>query len=393
MAPGVSILRPLKGVDCNLRENLASSFRQDYPNFEIIFSVASPEDPAIQVVHELKKQFPKVDATLIIGETKMGVNPKVNNLIQSFNEAKYDIIWILDSNISVEPDCLGRSVDCLCQPRVGLVHHVPIGVRPHGFGPLLERAFLNSAHAKMYLAINKASISSCVVGKSNMFRRSSLAHVGGLTFFGKFMSEDNIIGQTIWNQNLRHVISADVAYQPLGEGSLSEYFKRRARWTRIRKYTVVGATMVEPFTESIVNGLLAAYGFHKFFGVPAFGFMILHLILWYIGDVSLVSILDPSSVQDIGRFTTAWLVREITALPVYLYACAGSTVEWRGSLFILKNDGTVEQAPSHLDTKVIKQSSQGDQVREPGGPSGWGNSGQVLNRVIGGKGHVHGKSD
>jgi cellulose synthase/poly-beta-1,6-N-acetylglucosamine synthase-like glycosyltransferase len=65
--PGVSIIRPLRGVDCNMYENLASSFRQDYPRFEIIFSVAQPHDPAVAVVRDLMKKFPEVDARLIIG--------------------------------------------------------------------------------------------------------------------------------------------------------------------------------------------------------------------------------------------------------------------------------------------------------------------------------------
>jgi len=66
-APGVTIIRPLKGVDCNLYENLVSSFLQDYPNFEIIFSVANENDPAIKVAKNLMKRYPKVDAKLIIG--------------------------------------------------------------------------------------------------------------------------------------------------------------------------------------------------------------------------------------------------------------------------------------------------------------------------------------
>lgn len=66
-APGVSIIRPLRGIDCNMYENLASSFRQDYPRFEIIFSVAQPQDPAIAVVRDLMKKYPEVDARLIIG--------------------------------------------------------------------------------------------------------------------------------------------------------------------------------------------------------------------------------------------------------------------------------------------------------------------------------------
>jgi len=66
--PGVTIIRPLRGIDCNMYENLASSLRQDYPLFEVVFSVAQANDPAIAVVRDLMKKFPNVDARLIIGK-------------------------------------------------------------------------------------------------------------------------------------------------------------------------------------------------------------------------------------------------------------------------------------------------------------------------------------
>lgn len=67
-AEGVSIIRPLKGADLELEANLRSSFIQNYPKFEIIFSVASPKDPAIKIVNELIKEFHHVDSRLIIGK-------------------------------------------------------------------------------------------------------------------------------------------------------------------------------------------------------------------------------------------------------------------------------------------------------------------------------------
>ncbi|KAJ3210301.1 hypothetical protein HDU67_005420 [Dinochytrium kinnereticum] len=347
-APGVTILRPLKGVDINLKENLASSFRLDYPKFEIIFSVASEKDPAIEAVRELKEEFPNVDATMIIGDVNVGVNPKINNLIRSYAASKYEIVWILDSNCTVHKDTLGRSVDQLMLPRVGLVHHIPTGVRPEGYGSVVEGAFLNTAHAKMYITINKVAVASCIVGKSNLFWKASLNPVGGLSKFGRFMSEDNIIGNTIWNQRLRHLMTADVACQPLGKLSLQDYFMRRARWTRIRKYTVVGATLFEPFSESIVNALLAAHGMQFYFGISAVTYFLIHMTFWFLIDVTIATILAPDTTSNLLQFFVAWFVREITALPVYLYACAGSTVEWRGTLYRLKNDGTVEQAPDSM---------------------------------------------
>lgn len=65
--PGVSILRPLKGLDPQLEECLDSAFRQNYPQFEILLSVADDRDPAADVAKALIARYPNVTAKLIIG--------------------------------------------------------------------------------------------------------------------------------------------------------------------------------------------------------------------------------------------------------------------------------------------------------------------------------------
>jgi ceramide glucosyltransferase len=66
--PGVSILRPLKGLDANLFENLESTFTQEYPNYEILLSVADEHDQALSVVRDLFAKYPNVNAKVIIGK-------------------------------------------------------------------------------------------------------------------------------------------------------------------------------------------------------------------------------------------------------------------------------------------------------------------------------------
>ncbi|KAF9981295.1 hypothetical protein BGZ65_004107 [Modicella reniformis] len=336
-APGVSIIRPLRGVDCNMYENLTSSFQQDYPRFEIIFSVAQPNDPAIAVVRDLMKKFPEVDARIIIGEKNVGINPKINNMIQSYETAKYDIVWVCDSNVYVDSGCMGRSVDKMMEPGVGLVHHLPFGVRPQTLGSELELMFMDTVHAKMYLFINWTGLASCVVGKSNLYRRSDLDKVGGLAAFGKYMAEDNL---------------------SLGSMTPSDYFLRRARWTRIRKYTVTAATIVEPFIEMIGCGLVASYGFNLLWNIHALNFLAFHVVMWFLTDLTLFQALSGEKMDNLRGFLMAWCLRELVALPMYTYAVAGSTVDWRDQSFFLLRDGTVKPVSSAPVVSKASKSSR-----------------------------------
>ncbi|KAF9199025.1 hypothetical protein BGZ49_010913 [Haplosporangium sp. Z 27] len=331
-------------------ENLASSFRQDYPRFELIFSVAHSNDPAIAVVRDLIKKYPHVDTRLIIGEKIVGINPKINNMIQAYETAKYDIVWVCDSNVYVDPGCMGRSVDKLMKPKVGLVHHLPFGVRPQTLGSELELMFLNTVHAKMYLFINWTGLASCVVGKSSLYRRSDLDKVGGLAKFGKYMAEDNLIATEIFNMGYKHEMTSDLAYQSLGSMTSSDYFLRRARWTRIRKYTVTGATLVEPFIEMIGCGLVASYGFNLLCQTHFLNFLAFHIVMWFLVDLSMYQALHGEKVHNLRGFLMAWSMRELAALPLYLYAVVGSTVDWRDQTFLLKRDGTVK--PLGLSTTL-----------------------------------------
>ncbi|CAJ0647797.1 3034_t:CDS:2 [Entrophospora sp. SA101] len=354
-APGVSIIRPLKGIDCNLYDNLLSTFLQDYSNFEILFSVATENDPSIEVVRKLMNNFPQVNAKLIIGD--VGVNPKINNMIRSYESVQHDIIWILDSNVYVDPGCLGRSVEQLCQPNVGLVHHLPFAVRPDTFGSELEMMFMDTVHAKMYLAINALGPDSCIVGKSNLYRKKDIENVGGLAHFGRYMAEDNLLAREIWRKGYKHVMTSDLAYQPLGSMSSTDYFLRRSRWIRIRKYTVTSATIVEPFTESIVCGLCSSYGFNLLWNIHPVNFLVFHLLMWFMIDLKLFQSLRRRKLESLRGFILAWTIREVTALPLYFYSVIGNTVGWRDGTYILMRDSTVMKSVASTTNHHILQNA------------------------------------
>lgn len=296
-----------------------------------------------------------------------GPNPKVCNLLPGYDVSKYNILWIVDSNVILtDKDMLGRSVDALQQPTIGLVHHAPVASHPQTFGSRVEMMFLNTAHSKMYLTINYLAIASCINGKSNMFRRTDLekAAAGGLSHFARYLSEDNVMGESLWKMGLRHATTADFAMQYLDSSlSLMEYFRRRIRWIRIRKYVVTAATLIEPFTECLACGVLGLYGFSYWLNwnrTLQIVFMTSHLVGWILSDVVIAYTIDSSMLKSSRRggclevtlYILAWIVRECMALPIWCTAMAGYVVEWRGKPFRLNSDGT---ASAIVDCRIYSK--------------------------------------
>ena len=51
--PFATVFAPCRGLDQNLRENLAALFKQDYPEYEVVFIVDDENDAAVPVIREL----------------------------------------------------------------------------------------------------------------------------------------------------------------------------------------------------------------------------------------------------------------------------------------------------------------------------------------------------
>ncbi|KAG1730331.1 hypothetical protein EDB19DRAFT_2042045 [Suillus lakei] len=332
--------------------------RKNIPNYEIILSVADEEDQALPVARDVISKYPNVAARIIIGEEVVGVNPKVNNLIRSYREATHDILWVIDSGVSVAPGTLARSVDLL-EPststnlpkrRVALVHHVPFASSPEGFlGSIVEEAFLNTNHAKMYLAIN-----TCIHRILRGWEIKPLSTENaidqdcprGLAVFGKFLAEDNMIASALWHElDIRHDLSCDVAHNAIGKMSLSDYVWRRVLWIRVRKHMVLAATIMEPLTESLVASSIAAACLRYLFGIPVWFFLVIHNAAWLWVDLDVYESLAgrPLAADRRWRFIGAWCLRELLAFPIWFLAMLGNEVIWRGKRYEVLRAGEVKR--------------------------------------------------
>lgn len=126
--PGVSIVRPLCGVDNFCEEALESSFNLNYPSYELIFCVAEAGDPVLSPIRRLIARYPGRDARLIIGDEKVCFNPKLNNCVRGWDVARHDWIILADSNVLMPKDYIQRLL-LSWRRRTGLVCSMPLGSR------------------------------------------------------------------------------------------------------------------------------------------------------------------------------------------------------------------------------------------------------------------------
>ncbi|MGZ3773519.1 MAG: ceramide glucosyltransferase [Pseudobdellovibrionaceae bacterium] len=335
----VSVLKPIKGVDGYLEKNLESFFKIKYPSFEIIFCIAEKEDPAIHLVRRLQKKYPRVDTKLIIGDEKIGCNPKVNNLVKAYSQAKYDWLLISDSNVFVPTDYINRLVAHV-ESDTGIVTAVVAGRDFKSIGGELEAMYLNSFYAR-WMLVATALHEPVVVGKSMLFKRSVANRFGGIKSLARYLAEDYQAGRAMKQLGYKVVISRDPICQPIGDHSLKDFWRRHIRWGRIRKSQALTAFLIEPVMTPFISAFLVAVGLTRGFHFSFVAIFFLHVLIWAASDLLLYERLSTEYLKI--RTIKIWCLRELLHLPLWLQTLCGSRVYWRGQYLKVKMGGILEQ--------------------------------------------------
>src|ERR1700689_3660412 len=196
--PPISTLKPVKGTDPEIYESFRSHCLQDYPQYEIIFGVIDPNDPAIESVKKLQQEFPDRRIHLLVCPKILGANVKVSNLAQMLAEARYDYLIVNDSDIRVEPDYLRRVIAPLADLRVGMVTCLYRGVAAATLGSRLESLGISTDFCAGVLAAFRLEGGIRFgLGSTLAFRRVDLKKIGGFESISNHLADDYELGARI----------------------------------------------------------------------------------------------------------------------------------------------------------------------------------------------------
>jgi ceramide glucosyltransferase len=233
--PGMTVLKPLKGLDVDLYRNLSTFCEQDYPEFQVLFGVADADDPAVRVVRRLQATYPGIDIGLVIDSHVYGTNAKVSNLHNMYRTAKHDVIVIADSDIRVGRDYLRRLAAELHDPGVGLVTCLYRALSTGGLPSLVEALFINTDFVPLVMVALVVERPRYTFGATIALRRSTLDAIGGFLPLANYLADDYHLGYRVVERGFRLVISDLVVETVLATGGWRRLLDHQLRWARTNR--------------------------------------------------------------------------------------------------------------------------------------------------------------
>ncbi|MCA9621908.1 MAG: glycosyltransferase [Myxococcales bacterium] len=316
--PAISVLKPLKGADPGLYENLVAFVEQDYPGFEIVLAIADAMDDAVAVARQVQRDYPDAPLRIVTGAPDLGFNRKVSNLAHAARHARHDALLVSDADVRPPRDYLRAMGRCLASG-ADLVHNV---IAPGGEQSL--GAALDNAQVAGFIA---ASVGTgavfgqpLVIGKSMLFHRATLERLGGFHAYKDVLAEDYLIGRAFVEAGLTVELCAMPAFVHNPDRSLRAFFARHMRWLQMRRMVSPFVFACEPLLHP--SPWLALLAFER----P-----------WVAGlGLSLQLLVEGLMIRHARGSAPRWWqlaalpLKDLGLLAAWVMAMVRTTVEWRG---------------------------------------------------------------
>lgn len=341
-APGVSILKSLKGNEPGMIEAFRTHCRQTYAGeYELLFGVSSLDDPAASTVKQLQQEFPSRSIQLVECPFRLGTNGKVSTLAQLEAYARYDFLLINDSDITVSPRYLERVMalfapekDRKTRNQVGLVTALYRGRAQASLASRLEAlGIATDFQAGVLLSRMIEGGLSYGLGSTLAIRREALKEIGGLLPLVDHLADDYELGARVARAGFRVALSAEVVETSIPTHSWSSFIDHQLRWARTvrdaSRWGYRGLIFTHGLGWAMLNVVVS--------GLSPMSFWLLGLSFFL--RLSLAMVVGAQVLGDHQVLPGLWLLpfRDLVAMGVWIAGFAGNTVVWRGVRFVLKD--------------------------------------------------------
>ncbi|HEY3309193.1 MAG TPA: bacteriohopanetetrol glucosamine biosynthesis glycosyltransferase HpnI [Desulfuromonadaceae bacterium] len=339
-APAVTILKPVKGMDEDSYANFASFCKQDFPGaIQLLFAVASIDDPVIPVIRQLIDEFPEHDISLSINPAIHGPNYKVSNLINAFPQVRHEIIIVCDSDIRVSPDYLSSVTSHFSDAKIGLVTSLYRTSTVHGIATAVEASGFTAEMIPNVMTALQLEGLSFALGASMAVRRSALASIGGFEALVDYLADDYQLGNKVHRAGWQIALDRCFVESMMKAEGLPAVLSRQLRWARTMRVSRPGGYLASGITLPFPAALAAA------FIAPSTPGALAAIGCLYGVRLIVTTIFSRRLVRDMLLPHWLWLIplRDMLAFSAWALAFLGNGVEWRGNRFRLKPGGTLEE--------------------------------------------------
>ena len=328
--PPVTVLKPLCGADPGLEAHLTALLRQGYPELQVVCGVSDPADPAVAVVRRVMEQFPRDDIELVIDSTTHGSNLKIGNLINMMRAARHELLVIADSDVAPHDGYLDQAVEPFADPKIGLVTFLYVG-RPLSdsasrLGAIgINHGFLPSALVARWLGREDGCFGATIAMPAALLNR-----LGGFEAVADKLADDWELGAMVRAAGLKIAIAARPVALTVAERDLQNLFDHEVRWGRtiaaVDRASYIASVVTQPVALALLSVLVGGWRWLPLLALA------MAVRAWVVRTQERALRLANGSLADL-------LLRDLLSFVVFVTACCGKTVLWRGKRFTVGSDG------------------------------------------------------
>lgn len=332
--PAVSILKPVHGLEAQLKENIESFFQQDYPDYEILFAADEADDAALDVVREVSGLYPHIRSRILVTGAPWP-NPVVHSFHCLAEAAAHDILITTDSDVEVGPHYLREIVPPLLDPKVGMVTCVYRGKNASGFFSGLTAIGMSVEMTAGVLVANLLEGMKFGLGPTTAVRKDSLASIGGYSALRDYIAYDFAIGNLIAKAGYRVVLSRHIIDHVVNQRSFQKMWQNQLRWAQTTRYSRPKGHFGSGLIFAMPYGLL---GFLAAVGLGHWGIGTLLLVAAILNRLSEAWLAGWSVVRDPRVLHEPWLypLRDLLGFAVWFASYLRLRYVWRDSRFELR---------------------------------------------------------